>query len=135
LEHTYELEQFIINGGGDMYATHKNDEPITIHLEHPTKPGTMIANTTLYNNGFAASSPHKRTWKNATGTHTHIIADTITADATFLKTTSAADADAFATATLQMSNHQIEQLIKNEKIAIAQFNANEEVFRASKNFT
>jgi len=134
LQRSYELEQFIINGGGDMYATHKDNEPITIHLEHPIKPGTMIASTTLHNNGFAASSPHKRTWENATGTHTHIIADNITADATFLKTAITADADAFATAALQMSNHQIEQLIKNEKIAIAQFNASEETLKSSNNF-
>jgi len=121
LRQAYQVEQLLINGGGDMFATHKDGEPIQIHLEHPTKPGSMIATTTLLNQGFAASSPHKRVWNNDAGTHTHIIATTLTTDATFIKAAKAADADAIATATLQMSRSQIEQLAKSEDFAIAQF--------------
>ena len=135
LQHTHGIEQFLINGGGDMYATHNNNQPITIHLEHPTKPGVMITNTTLYNNGFAASSPHRRVWENSTGTHTHIIADNLTADATFIKAATTADADAFATATLMMNQHQIEQLVKTERLAVAQFNAQSEQLKSTKNFS
>lgn len=128
------LEQFLINGGGDMYATHHDDEPITIHLEHPTKPGTMVASTTLTNQGFAASSPHRRVWKNETGTHTHIIANNITTDATFIKASTAADADAFATTTLQMNKHQLEELVKNEKLVVALFDAKTEKLMSTKTF-
>ena len=135
LRRRFDLRQFLINGGGDMYATHKDGESIEIHLEHPTKPGTMIAQATLLNQGFAASSPHKRVWQNDSGTHNHIIADTLTADATFIKATKAADADAFATASLQMTRPQIEQLAKTEAVAVAQFNIQTSNLTATRNFT
>jgi len=119
LKQALNVEQFLINGGGDMYATHNAGEPITIFLEHPTKPGTGIAKTTLTNQGFAASSPHKRVWKNEAGTHHHIVSDQLTSDATFIKAATAADADAFATATLQFTQLQLEQTAKTEQLGVA----------------
>ena len=121
LKHTLHIDQFIINGGGDMYATHHNNEPVTIFLEHPTKPGTGIAKTTLLNQGFAASSPHKRVWQNETGEHTHIVSDRLTSDATFIKSSNAADADAFATTALQLDQSALTQLAKAEQLGVALF--------------
>ena len=63
-KNTLNLQEFLINGGGDMYATHHNGNAIEIHLEHPIKHGTTIAATNLLNQGFAASSPHRRVWQN-----------------------------------------------------------------------
>jgi thiamine biosynthesis lipoprotein len=122
-EFTYslQLEQFLINGGGDMYATHHNGEPITIFLEHPTKPGIGISKTTLIHQGFAASSPHKRIWKNETGEHTHIISSTITSDATFIKAKTAVDADAFATTALQLTQSKLDTIASAEQLAVALF--------------
>jgi thiamine biosynthesis lipoprotein len=121
LKQTLNIEQFLINGGGDMYATHNGGEPIHIFLEHPTKPGSGIAKTTLKNQGFAASSPYKRVWKNVTGEHNHIVSDRLTSDATFIKATSAADADAFATAALQLNQRDLERLAKSEQLGVALF--------------
>jgi len=134
LKQAYDIEQFVINGGGDMYATNNNGKPIAIHLEHPTKPGTMITHTALLNQGFAASSPHKRVWENTAGKHSHIITNQLTADATFIKATSSADADAIATAALQMTQPQLEQLTKSEKIAVALFNVQADQLVSTKDF-
>lgn len=135
LRQNLQLEQFLINGGGDMYATHNNGEPITIFLEHPKKPGVSIASTTLYNQGFAASSPHKRVWKNDTGTHHHIITSQLTSDGTFIKAATAADADAFATAALQFTKQQLEQTAQTEKLGVAQYIAQPETLTANQLFT
>jgi thiamine biosynthesis lipoprotein len=67
------FNHLLINGGGDMYATSDHGEPITIYLEHPTEPGTYIAETTLKDQGFAASSTHKRRWKVSGKEYSHIV--------------------------------------------------------------
>lgn len=67
------LNYFLINGGGDMYATSDHGEPITIYLEHPTEPGTYVAETTLKDQGFAASSTHKRKWQVGGTEYSHIV--------------------------------------------------------------
>jgi len=121
LKQTLDVKQFLINGGGDMYATHNAGEPVNIFLEHPTKTGTGIAKTSLFNQGFAASSPHKRVWKNETGEHTHIVSDRLTSDATFIKASNAAEADAFATTALQLGQPDLERLAKSEQLGIALF--------------
>jgi len=134
LKQTLGLEQFLINGGGDMYASHQNGQAIEIHLEHPTNHSSFIASTTLQNQGFAASSPHKRVWQNSTGTHHHIIADTVTADGTYIKAATAADADAFATTILQMDTHKIESLAQAENLAVAKFDTTTSLLTKSRNF-
>ena len=96
------LKEFLINGGGDMYATAENGKPITIYLEHPTIPKTFVAETTLFYEGFAASSTHKRRWDNNGKTYSHII-DTKSGESSlnglgvFVKAPTARAADAWAT--------------------------------------
>jgi thiamine biosynthesis lipoprotein len=133
-KNTLKLEQFLINGGGDMYATHQDDAPIEIHLEHPINRGMYITPTKLKNQGFAASSPHMRAWENSTGTHHHIIAKNITADGTYVKAASAADADAFATTVLQLDKLKIEALAQYESLAVAQFDTHTSVLTKTRNF-
>jgi thiamine biosynthesis lipoprotein len=134
LRRRFDLRQFLINGGGDMFATHHNGEAIEIYLEHPINHGTVIAPTKLHNQGFAASSPHRRVWQNSTGTHHHIISDTITADGTYIKAASAADADAFATTILQLNTGKIEALAQQENLAVAHINATTNQLTKTRNF-
>lgn len=95
LQEEHGLKYFLINGGGDMYATSDNEKPIEIHIEHPTEPGTFIGTTTLFNEAFAASSPHKRKWKTKDGEQNHIIGEA--ADGSHVKAKSAKEADFLAT--------------------------------------
>lgn len=128
----HKVKGFLINGGGDMYATSDQGKPITIYLEHPTIADTYIAETTLLNQGFAASSPYKRSWKYAGVTYTHII-DTVVnvtknnvgtnarPDATFSKASSACTADIFATVALLASPQQLEIFATKESLGIARY--------------
>jgi len=56
------LHSFVINGGGDIYATHDNGRPISITLAHPTNSTLSIGTVELKNQGFASSSPWVRSW-------------------------------------------------------------------------
>lgn len=101
IEH-HQLPYFLINGGGDMYATSEYGQPITIYLEHPNDQGTIVASTTLFNEGFAASSTIKRRWEKDGQTYSHIIdpktQKSSNADhGVFVKAPNTALADAWAT--------------------------------------
>jgi len=96
------IKEFLINGGGDLYGTTLAGRPITVYLEHPTEPGQYLGTTTILNQGFAASSPHKRSWKRDGVTHTHIIGQ-VERDASFVIAPNAVTADALATTTLLAS--------------------------------
>lgn len=127
LKNTYHLPYFLINGGGDIYATTDNDVPITIYLEHPTKPETYIGTTTLKNQGFAASSPHKRQWVVDNKKYNHIISpkNEIVIDGSFIKATTAYEADAFATTVLLLETTKIPYFAEKHHIDISYMPANE----------
>jgi len=123
LREEFSLQYFLINGGGDMFATSNHDTPIEILLEHPTKPKEFIYKTNLLHQGFAASSPFKRSWHSGNKTYTHIVSNTeVTPVASFVKAASARDADAFATTALMLSEAQMSQIAQSESIGIACFN-------------
>ncbi len=132
----HEIHHFLINGGGDMYGTSEADgKPITIYLEHPTEPGKYLIETTLLNQGFAASSPFKRRWKSGDKTYSHIIATTdIQEVATFIKATTATDADAFATVAMLWPEASLPTLAKAEHLAIARFDPATNEFWQTTNF-
>lgn len=115
------LPYFIINAGGDMYASSNQEKPVEIYLEHPTQEKTFLQKTTLFNQGFAASSPFKRQWKGVGGTtHTHIVSQHKTASvATFIKAATACEADVFATTALLAPSTEFHTLIQDEKLAVA----------------
>ncbi len=121
LREQYECQYFLINGGGDIYVTSDHDKAITIHLEHPLLPNTSIGAISLKNEGFAASSPFKRRWKTATGETDHIVGqhDEV---ATYVRATTTAEADAFATTALLMSESACLALAKDNHLQIARFN-------------
>ena len=127
LKHEFGFKYFLVNGGGDMYGTSDHDTPITLYLEHPLDTGTYLATTTIENRGFAASSPHKRTWTSGTKTYTHII-DTVKSipetnqlDATFITAATAVDADMFATVGLIMSPESFAVIAARESLGMATY--------------
>ncbi len=117
------IKYFLVNGGGDMYATSDNGNPITIYLEHPTETGKYLIETTLHNQGFAASSPFKRQWNDKNKTYTHIVSEAeFDAIATFVKAETAVKADAFATMALLLPEDKLPTIAETENLAIARFN-------------
>jgi len=131
------VEHFLVNGGGDMYATSDEDnEPLTIYLEHPTNVGQYLIETKLLNQGFAASSPFKRRWKSGHKDYHHIIATTDVPEiATFVKATTAVDADAFATVSMLLPEEQLPTLATKENLAIARFDPAESQLWQTNNFS
>jgi FAD:protein FMN transferase len=138
------LSYFLINGGGDMYATSDHNEPITIYLEHPTEPGTYIAETTLKDQGFAASSTHKRRWQVSGNEYSHIVdtRERIAATRThqpdklglYVKAPQAVTADAWAT-TLLISDPKDHLLIlEGAQVDYACFTTSDKSFGQSSNF-
>ncbi len=67
----HHIDQFIINGGGDLYV--QSQQPVDIALEHPTDSTLMIGQVKLQNAALAASSTVKRRWEHNGKTHHHII--------------------------------------------------------------
>ena len=63
-------EHYLIDGGGDMYATTKADgSPYNIALEWPSRPGTIYGTVRLCNQGLAVSDTATRRF----GEHHHIV--------------------------------------------------------------
>lgn len=64
------LEHFLIDGGGDLYGTHKSDHsPWKVAIEHPTDNKSATGVISLLNQGLATSSSQKRRFN---GSH-HLI--------------------------------------------------------------
>ncbi len=113
------VTDFLINGGGDLFGTTDCDAPITVYLEHPTAAHTYLGSITLHNQGFAASSPYKRTWTFGKQMHTHIVGNTTFA--TYVTGPTAAIADAFATAALLLSETDLIQYANKESLGFARY--------------
>lgn len=129
------LQYFLINGGGDIYATTKHGEPLEIVLEHPTQPAHFIHTTSLSNQGFAASSPFKRVWRHYDKTYTHIITNTEAPQvASFVKAATARDADAFATTALLLFESELSNLAAVASLGIARFTPTTNQFWSTKSF-
>lgn len=121
---------FFINGGGDIYGTSDNGTPITVYLEHPLEAETFLGSTAILNQGFAASSPYKRSWVHKGATYHHIIntnqdppTNSILCDASFIIADSCVQADAFATIALMLETGDLTQLAEKNKLAYATFTA------------
>jgi FAD:protein FMN transferase len=119
----HNLHHFLINGGGDMYATcDTNGSAISIYLEHPIESGTYLLKTTLCNQGFAASSPFKRSWKSGNKLYDHVVTKGTTPQiASFVKADKAVEADAFATVAMLLPESSLPDLAQHERLAIARF--------------
>jgi thiamine biosynthesis lipoprotein len=95
------IESFVINGGGDMYATRDaQGNPIEVALRHPIEHEKQIGIAKLRYQAFAASSPHLRSWRDEQGrTQHHLVGEKDEqARSSFVITTTATWADIYATA-------------------------------------
>lgn len=57
------VHEFVVNGGGDLYATHNKGRPITVLLQHPFNLDESIGSVELYNQSLCASSSFIRSWE------------------------------------------------------------------------
>ena len=61
----HQINHFLIDGGGDIFATNKNNHsPWRIAVEHPTDESKAIGTISLQNQAIATSSSQKRKFKN-----------------------------------------------------------------------
>ena len=67
------MQYFLINGGGDLYATSDNGQPIKVLLEHPTDQSLAIGEVELFNQSLCVSSSFKRVWQKDGQTANHFI--------------------------------------------------------------
>jgi thiamine biosynthesis lipoprotein len=56
------LKYFLINGGGDIFITSDNENPVEIHLQDPFNSSEFIGSVFLKNQSLCGSSPFKRFW-------------------------------------------------------------------------
>jgi FAD:protein FMN transferase len=119
----HNIPHFLINGGGDMYATSDaQGNGVLIYLEHPTETTTYLMETTIFHQGFAASSPFKRSWKSSEKIYDHVVTKGDTPQiASFVKASTAVDADAFATVAMLLPEASLPDLAIHERLAIARF--------------
>lgn len=140
LRSVHDCDAFLINGGGDMYATYNPHEPITIYLEHPLKPGHFLGTTTLLHEAFAASSPHRRSWTHHNKTYTHLVNTAIDhtqhphPDATFIKHPSTSKADGLATTLLLSPPPLRDTYIAQQSLAVVEYTATTNTVYASPHF-
>jgi FAD:protein FMN transferase len=139
--HEHDIHYFLINGGGDMYATSDHGRPITIYLEHPSEPSTYVSETTIQNQGFAASSTHKRRWHVSGTAYSHIIDTAPTDEAVtmddfgiYTKAPTAVLADAWATTLLITKPDQHRETLTAAKIKFARFNTRASTLETSPGF-
>ena len=62
LKEKFNLKYFLINGGGDIFVTSDNENPVEIYLESPLNSDIVFGSVALKNQSLCASSPHKRKW-------------------------------------------------------------------------
>lgn len=118
------LQQFLINGGGDMHATSEAGKAVTIALAHPVEAEQSIGSVALQDCGFAASSPYVRSWPSRNGgtSHNHLMSDS--GVSSFVVAPTAVEADVWATTLAiqpEIDRPETVQclLVKGEKIIAA----------------
>ena len=93
----WHIQYFLINGGGDMYVTSDNGNPVMIGLADPQNPELQVGSLQLQNQGFAASSPYIRSWTDQDGApHNHLVGND-NPTSTYVTAPTATQADIWAT--------------------------------------
>tara|TARA_B100000745_G_scaffold292321_1_gene233052 strand:+ start:1299 stop:2177 length:879 start_codon:yes stop_codon:yes gene_type:complete len=118
LQREWGLHFFLINGGGDIYATSDHNKPVTITLAHPDDRNMAIGTVDLTNTGFAVSSPQLRRWNDPqTGkSHNHLLTKHTVTSYVVAPNTAAADVWATVSCLNQIIEppQEIHQLLINE---------------------
>ncbi len=97
LQEKFDLHFFVINGGGDIYATSNHGSPVTLYLEHPINEGEYIGSIQIKNMAFCSSSSFKRRWQKNGKEVNHFIADKEVWAASYVLADTATIADIYAT--------------------------------------
>ena len=108
-------QEFIVNGGGDLYVHAK--KPMRIALEDPMNATSSLGHVDIIHGALAGSNTIKRVWQDGSDTKHHII-DPLTDDssktgviASFVMADSALIAD--ATATILILRPALEEKLKH----------------------
>ncbi len=128
LQTEHRLSYFLINGGGDMYATSDNEQPIKIELAHPYDKSLSIGNLELLHSGFAASSPNLRAW---TDSKTGIIQNhllTTQQKTSYVVSSSATEADVWATTLCLDQATQLPELVHGLVLDKTSIGLHDEIF-------
>jgi thiamine biosynthesis lipoprotein len=131
----HSLKYFLINGGGDIYATSMpNGGPIEIYLENPLTKHP-IYKTSLLNQGFGASSSNRRRWSYQGKTFNHILGtDSEMIQASFTKAPSTVYADVMATCLLLGEPNEFSDLIEEQQIGFGIFDTENKQLKFNKLF-
>lgn len=131
----HKIKYFMVNAGGDIFATQKIDHSSwVVALEHPIDRTVAIGTIKIKNQALAASSPFKRSWNN----YNHLIngktgKSIIPNKAVFTISDDAKTADALATTINIMPNELIDEISK--KYSTQYLIISDEKIIKSKNFT
>jgi FAD:protein FMN transferase len=133
MKEKHNLLYFLINGGGDIYATSDHGKPLEIYLEHPLEKNSYLETTLLKDAGFAASSTKKRQWFYAGKKYTHIVGakDDNESDniGVYVKAPCAKTADAFATTFLISSPNEHKEVMTKDSVRAAIYDGEQKILR------
>ena len=73
LSEELEINDFIINGGGDLYCHSESSQEKLIPLEHPFEDGKKFGSVKLQNGAITASSKNRRKWSDGGRELHHLI--------------------------------------------------------------
>jgi thiamine biosynthesis lipoprotein ApbE len=62
LKKRFNVHEFLINGGGDMYGTHQGGEAIVVYIQNPEDRNVLIGSFGIKNQSLCASSSYVRSW-------------------------------------------------------------------------
>jgi thiamine biosynthesis lipoprotein len=108
LQNDLDLKCFLINGGGDLYATSDHGGSIKALLEHPTDKSLAIGEVELFNQSLCASSSFKRVWQKDGRIANHFIggSDKEIQAASYVMGSEATSTDVLATMLCLLGNDQ-----------------------------
>jgi thiamine biosynthesis lipoprotein len=137
LQEKYRVESFLINGGGDLYATHGGGAPIKVFLENPLVCGEVIGEVELLNESLCCSSSFKRKWVQNGEEKNHFISGDSREvwAASFVIAQNATLADTFATTLciLTQKPKKLEEIMKrNKDIEFLAVGENGEIYKTKR---
>ena len=116
LQSKLKLRYFVINGGGDIYATSDHNAPVKTYLRDPENPARALQPVSLRNQALCGSSPVLRRWRDKT----HLLnplnpAKPVTRSA-FVIASTATEADILATVATLAEESEMQRIIANTNV-------------------
>lgn len=116
----FQIKYFLINFGGDIYATSNQEKEIKLHLENPLT-NEIFGSVLIKNKAVCGSSPYKRKWRFKNQEYSHIVSTSNKElYSSFVFSNNIIDADVFATclcidSDLQINRADLGYIIFNSK--------------------